>query len=64
MYEIEKSIPFEHDYKFPFRQMDVGDSFVAPLTDKASAYSCAKLAGVKIKAKTITDTEMRVWRIK
>lgn len=52
--------------KYPFKEMEVGDSFAAPLSERrrvASAASAHKRRhGGQFTARTLED-EVRVWRI-
>lgn len=68
MYEIEKSIPFPHEAKkYPFDEMDVGDSFFVP-NKKSGAISGSKQiaqrrTGFKFVCRNV-DGGVRVWRVK
>ena len=65
-YEIEKGVPLKP--KYPFLEMDVGDSFVVPLVDRArpvrtAATRASKVYGKKFACRIQTDGSLRVWRI-
>lgn len=64
-FKIEKNIPFPSQAAvYPFDQMEVGDSFVAPLKVMAHAYSYAKKnKGVKFAKRNMSDEMIRIWRI-
>jgi len=63
-FKIDKDVPVPKTGKYPFREMEVGDSFVAPLA-KRSSISCVmgRYAPKKFTTSKISDTECRVWRI-
>lgn len=76
-FKIEKNIPLptarqvgvgpERKYKYPFREMKVGDSFVVNTTNKtfsANIYSLTKTLGMKFATRTIAIGKVRVWRVK
>ncbi len=70
--EIEKNIPVPRAYaareKYPFHQMEIGDSFVVPV-DRGVAASVAcswykKKHGMKFVTRKTKDGKfVRVWRI-
>jgi hypothetical protein len=68
---IEKGIPIPHYQRveWPFKDMKVGDSFVAKLdrpSSRNSLYSQAKRERIKILCRSTPDLdvdEVRVWRI-
>jgi len=63
--EIEKNIPMPS--KYPFSDMEIGDSFCDSITNryKISYYIAkeSKKSGSKFSIRTISETEYRVWRI-
>lgn len=76
LYEIEKDVPLsaklyaensgDATRKYPFPDMEVGDSIFAP-EDKArkvryAAYAYGKVHGLKFLCRTV-DGGVRVWRI-
>jgi hypothetical protein len=74
MIEIEKNIPLSprwaHQTKYPFAQMEVGDSFFVRQTEanKASVYSSIRWArdkfGFRFTAHADNDNGgVRVWRV-
>jgi hypothetical protein len=78
MFNIEKNVPLTEprgrNAKYPFRQMDVGDSFNAPLTNghnisqlRSALYQCGTAAlGKGAVATRIAEDKrsVRVWRLK
>lgn len=60
--------------KYPFKEMDVGDSFFIPAEDYknknpnymySNLHYSAKFQGIKIAVRTLKDKSgMRVWRVK
>jgi hypothetical protein len=65
-FKIEKGVPVPRGAsgrnKFPFGQMEVGDSIVIPLASRAAAYSWANLhRPIRFTARIDGDT-VRVWR--
>lgn len=73
MFQIEKNIPIPgvaaRNTKYPFLQLEVGDSFFVPCAEEQKKSFRGRLAGrvVKIKDRKFTvrsvDGGMRVWRI-
>ena len=67
MFIIEKGIPFPaRGSKYPFADMEVGDSFLAPDTKIASVYNAAHAYAHKHKVSLrvrATPEGVRVWRI-
>lgn len=68
MFKIEKNIPIASKNSYPFADMEIGDSFLIPVTDdKKIGYIRAQINGVKKKypGKAITtrkeETGLRVW---
>jgi len=72
MFPIEKDVPMPHCKarpKYPFAEMEVGDSFIASNVEHGNIYgtaafyslrtSCGK---IKFSTKKISDTEIRVTR--
>ena len=74
MFEIEKNVPLpakEKVSKYPYAQMEIGDSFVINGTTASgsaqAAYIAAKTyfgAAGHITMKTLDDGKVRIWRIK
>jgi len=70
MYEIEHGIVLTHGRdKYPFKQMEVGDSFFAPVmeTTKSKVYYAAKQwekgnHGQRFKVRLVEDG-CRCWRV-
>lgn len=73
MYQIEKNValPALHGApnrsKYPFREMDVGDSFAAPDEDKERLRCAASSAGIRLGRKFSIrkqdDGSLRCWRL-
>ena len=70
-YEIEKNIPIAAGYqkadrKYPFKSMEIGDSFAVVGEEKhtvrAAAYAYGKSRNMKFRTRRDGD-KMRVWRI-
>ena len=65
-------ISYEHDLPDPgprhrgltqtLREMRKGGSVDIPLSKKASIYSAARTAGVKVRIKSLDKSVIRVWR--
>jgi len=71
MFEIEKGIPVPATLprsKYPFGQMEVGDSFACSASQNArvrvAAHKYGKDHGLVFTARKIGDDSYRVWRIK
>lgn len=61
-YKIEKNIPLNQE-RFPFSQMEVGDSFlIEDGTPRYIVYAAARRAKVKVATKVL-DTGTRVWLV-
>ena len=68
---IEKGVPVPassagRPNTYPFKEMEVGDSFFVPNPKYAGVYSSAKLAGVKVTSRRVNENGtdgLRVWRI-
>lgn len=63
--KVEKGIPIPARY--PFNQMEVGDSFVVPMEITRYAVSTAahrygKKHGIKFTVRRMTDKTIRCWR--
>lgn len=71
-FKIEKSVPIpprSRASKYPFEQMEKGDSFVIPAADnksltsaRSSVYAAATKQKVKV-ATRVDDKGLRVWRV-
>ena len=71
MFEIEKNIPLpknKQNYKYPLRELEVGESFTIPLIQKAIV--AAHMSHIKHQSgkvftlRTIDKETVRVWRTK
>ena len=70
MLEIEKFVPIPDGYskkkKYPFAEMEVGDSILFAEHEMKAARSCSHAFGVRHSMKFTTrlvDGGMRIWRI-
>lgn len=70
-YKIEKNVPMvvlrkPGFSKYPFAQMQIGDSFVAPLEERRRISSAATHYGKnhnsKFHIRKITEKQIRIWR--
>ena len=62
-------IPGERDYRFPFRKMEVGDSFLVPDCLRislfwATAARMGRLTGMRFASRPWDGHRYRCWRIK
>lgn len=62
-FEIEKNVPMRGTCKYPWKEMEVGDSFVASKHEAPGMYSAAAYQGIRIAVRSIGDGKVRVWRI-
>lgn len=78
MFKIEKNIEItkrkkrqRNNLKYPFNEMEVGDSFLVPVGDEdervvqrrlVSACKYKKVDGIKFKTRCLCDG-VRVWRV-
>ena len=68
MYEIEKGIPLAKivrhgkPSKYPWRTMEVGDSFFTPKIGNGLTSAVSKITGRKFSRRTV-DGGVRIWRI-
>lgn len=65
-YPIESNVPIPSRYKYPFNDLEVGDSFFVPNARRANLYSLASLRGKQLHRRFITKAEaggVRVWRV-
>jgi len=63
-YKIEKDIPVLSVYKYPFRDMELGDSFAFDLQEFIKIRSAAWIYGKKTNRKFRVHIKGRCWRIK
>jgi len=69
MITIQKGVPLPKraNNKYPFQEMEVGDSFELPVSQKAAVARSAWSRGLELEAKftvrQISDETVRVWRI-
>lgn len=65
--EIDKHVPIPPSGKYPFDELEIGDSFLVPNANShniaAASYAGARRTGYKFRTKTV-DGGVRVWRIK
>ena len=71
-FQIEKGVPVQKKCvgkkpRFPFQQMEVGDSFAVPITARGSVTGSAvyweRKTGCKFVCRTTRDATVRVWRV-
>jgi len=66
---IDKNIPLTLTKKTSkgltavFRKLEINDSLVLPLKKRNMVYNLAIYARIKIATRTISETEIRVWRV-
>lgn len=69
--KIERGIPMPNNSKgarkFPFAEMEVGDSFAAPsdkiTSARQSAVAFGKYHGIKFSCRKQEDGSIRIWRV-
>ena len=65
--KIDKNIPLPpHKSKYPFRSMEVGDSFFSTASRSSIGSSASKLKGIKFSTRTVNEDGVRgtrVWRV-
>ncbi len=70
-YRVDKGMPISpcggRPPRYPYREMEVGDSFLIPNSDLVpsatqSAHTHARRVGIKVTVRTVADG-VRVWRI-
>jgi hypothetical protein len=49
---------------YPWNEMEVGDSFVAPISVRRFATLAGQRIGMKFSCRKINEDEVRIWRIK
>lgn len=63
MIDIDKHIPLPANVKYPWRTMEVGDSFIAPAGfPRSYAYERGRALGRKFATSLVDDRRVRVWR--
>lgn len=71
-FQIEKGVPVQAKRigkkpRFPFAEMEVGDSFTVPITARgsvsASALYWTRKTGYMFVCRTTSDKTVRVWRV-
>ena len=66
MYQIEKDVPMPRRGKYPFSEMEIGDSFSVPAEDRLRLASSASRASARLGCKFVTrkqkDGSVRCWR--
>lgn len=61
--KIDKGIPIPVGKgRYPFQQMEIGDSFLTDSSSRQNIHNCARVARVQIKTRATTDG-LRVWRV-
>lgn len=70
-YVIEQGVPMPskmagRGHKYPFQQMEVGDSFLAPLADRSRISSRATITGKRnglaFSVRKVGSEQIRIWR--
>lgn len=66
---IDKGVPIPTDLrgrpkKYPWREMDVGDSFVGGVAARSLTTRMGKSTGQKFTSRKIGENEFRIWRVK
>ena len=63
MIQIDKGIPIPNRFKYPFKDMEIGDSFYLTKEEKTyNIHKLAKKAGIKVLTRRENDGR-RIWRI-
>jgi len=70
--KIDRNIPIPNTFERGMgcrvtgvvRKLKVGESFVLNKARRVAAISAARNIGVKVTTRSISETEIRVWRIK
>lgn len=64
---LEKNIPLPNlktkPFKYPMKDMKIGDSFTTYGKSGNAVRGCAVNIGIKIITRRISDDKIRVWRI-
>ncbi len=68
MIKIEKGVPMprgrgQGEFGAALRSMSLGDSIVLPRAKQSTATFLARVAGIRVTTRKISDKEIRVWRI-
>ena len=73
MFSVEKNVrmsPRHKNSKYPFAEMDIGDSILVPagveggtIRVGVAARSYAAYSGKKFSRKTLQNGDMRIWRV-
>jgi hypothetical protein len=63
-YKIEKGVPMPPtSLTSVLREMEVGDSIVISIAERANIYKFGTDAGIKVKTSQVDTQSVRVWRI-
>lgn len=69
-FQIEKNVAItplsnagQNNVKYPFRKMEIGDSFVASPAAQGAAYAWGKKNGRAFKCRAVGDGQIRIWRM-
>lgn len=67
--KIEKGVPMPHGRagratKYPWQEMNIGDSFVGGVTARSLITRMGKSTGQKFTSRKIGENEFRIWRVK
>ncbi len=62
---IEKNVvmPQRGELTKVLRGMEIGDSFLYPVSSRTTVRPIAVHAGIKIATRKVSNTEIRVWRV-
>lgn len=68
MYNIEKNKPIPkfrlgREPKYPFAEMEPGDSFVAPKNARAAAYVYGMRSNATFMTRAVDKDHIRIWRV-
>lgn len=64
MYQVEKGVPVPSGFKYPLREMEVGDSFSAPWKERVKiAVSGQKLKPKRFATRVLIENGKRVCRV-
>ncbi len=70
MFKIEKGIPITHkksESKYPFHELEVGDSILVPLElakkTRHAAHAIGDRFGYRFATRTQPNGDLRIWRI-
>ena len=67
--KIDKGVPIPTDtrgrpQKYPWREMEVGESFVGDINARSMTSRVGYTTGYKFTSRKIGENEFRIWRVK